>query len=38
MFLSEQDQMMAEELGDVLDHLDDDRVKEAEEEQCLEME
>ena len=37
MLLSEQDKMMAKELGDVFDHLDDDGFKEAEGEQCLEM-
>ena len=38
MPLSEQDEMMAKELRDVFDHPNDDKVKEAEEEQCLEME
>ena len=38
MLLSEQDEMMAEELRDVFDPPDDDGVEEAEEEQCLEME
>ena len=40
MLLSEQEEMMAEELRDVFDHPDDDGVKEAEEEEeeCLERE
>ena len=38
MLLSEQDEMMAEELRDVFDHLDDDGVKGALEEECLERE
>ena len=38
MLLSEQDETMAKKLRDVFDHPDDDRVKEAEEEECLEME
>ena len=38
MLLSEQYKMMAKELRDIFDHPDDDRVKEAEEEECLERE
>ena len=38
MLLSEQDETMAKELRDDFDHPDDDRVKEAEEEECLERE
>ena len=34
----QQDEMMAKDLRDVFDHPDDDGVKEAEEEQRLEME
>ena len=38
MLLSEQDKMMVEELRDAFDHPDDDGVKEALEEECLERE